>query len=49
MRSPRFPQGLTVWEANGQWQQSNGCITQERAKVLQESVLWESARVGAAF
>jgi len=73
--TPRFPQGLTVWEANGQWQQSNGRISQERAKVLllvhddtpavhtkllavveaykgsfqQESVLWESARVCAAF
>jgi len=73
--TPRFPQGLTVWEANGQWQQSNGRISQEHAKVLllvhddtpavraklraviesykkafqQESVLWESARVCAAF
>ena len=73
--TPRFPQGLTVWEANGQWQQSNGRISRERAKVLllvhddtpavrgkllavvesykkafqQESVLWESAHVCAAF
>jgi hypothetical protein len=32
--TPRFPQGLTVWEANGQWQQSDGRIGRERAKVL---------------
>jgi hypothetical protein len=32
--TPRFPQGLTVWEANGQWQQQGGRISRERAKVL---------------
>jgi len=30
----RFPQGLTVWEANGQWRGPGGGITRERAKVL---------------
>ena len=71
----RFPQGLTVWEADGQWRRPDGTIDRERAKVLllvhdgkppaltalseivgdyrkmfeQESVLWESAPVCAAF
>jgi hypothetical protein len=73
--TPRFPQGLTVWEANGQWRRGDGVIVREPAKVLllvhdesaevkreiagiiedykrsfeQESVLWETARVCAAF
>jgi len=73
--TPRFPQGLTVWEANGQWRRADGVIVREPAKVLllvhdestevkaaiggiiedykksfeQESVLWETARVCAAF
>jgi len=73
--TPRFPQGLTVWQANGQWRRNDGVIAHERAKVLllvhddtaeihnainaiierykhrydQESVLWETARVCAAF
>lgn len=73
--TPRFPDGLTVWEAAGQWRQANGRIARERAKVLllvhedtpqvrsavsaiiesykrafeQESVLWETAPVCAAF
>jgi len=73
--TPRFPQGLTVWEAGGQWRRSDGTIVRERSKVLllvhdgspavnsaittiierykqkfeQESVLWETARVCAAF
>lgn len=71
----RFPQGFTVWEANGQWRLSDGRIQRERSKVLlvvhddagtargkiagiidnykrsfdQESVLWETAKVCAAF
>ena len=71
----RFPDGLTVWEADGQWRRADASIARERAKVLllvhdgqakasraltevvtrykqrfqQESVLWESARVCAAF
>jgi hypothetical protein len=32
--TPRFPQGLTVWEANGQWRRADGVIVQEPAKVL---------------
>lgn len=73
--TPRFPEGLTVWQADGQWRESNGKIGHERAKVLllvheqsselrpaiagviaaykrsfaQESVLWETAPVCAAF
>lgn len=73
--TPRFPHGLTVWEADGQWRLPDGTISRERAKVLllihdgtppalqdlgaivgayrkrfdQESVLWESAPVCAAF
>jgi hypothetical protein len=73
--TPRFPQGLTVWEAGGQWKRADGMIVRERSKVLllvhddkpevrsaigsiierykrlfeQESVLWETARVCAAF
>jgi hypothetical protein len=73
--TPRFTDGLTVWEADGQWRGSDGRINRERAKVLllvhsenpqvraalsaiiadykhdfqQESVLWESAPVCAAF
>jgi len=71
----RFPQGFTVWEADGQWLRADGRISRERAKVLlvvhanspairealialvetykkafqQESVLWETANVCAAF
>ena len=73
--TPRFPDGLTVWEAAGQWRRSDGKIGREPAKVLllvheetpevrqsiativasykrsfhQESVLWETAPVCAAF
>ena len=73
--TPRFPDGLTVWQADGQWRRSDGHIGRERAKVLlliheettqvrealsaivasykrsfhQESVLWETAPVCAAF
>jgi hypothetical protein len=73
--TPRFPDGLTVWEADGQWRRPDGSISRERAKILlvvhdetpavraalatvvtrykrsfeQESVLWETAQVCAAF
>jgi hypothetical protein len=73
--STRFPEGFTVWQADGQWRAADGRVNQERAKVLlvvhsntpevrdtlislvesykkrfqQESVLWESAAVCAAF
>jgi hypothetical protein len=30
----RFPNGLTVWEAAGQWRQQDGVIGHERSKVL---------------
>jgi hypothetical protein len=30
----RFPEGLTVWDAHGQWRQSGGDIGTERTKVL---------------
>jgi hypothetical protein len=32
--TPRFPDGLTVWEANGQWRTPDGRINREHAKVL---------------
>ena len=73
--TPRFPDGLTVWQANGQWRDAEGRIAREPARVLllvheeqpavrrsiaeivrlykrdfhQESVLWETAPVCAAF
>jgi len=30
----RFPDGLTVWEAEGQWRTAGGAIGHERSKVL---------------
>ena len=30
----RFPEGLTTWEAEGQWRTPEGRIEQERSKVL---------------
>lgn len=30
----RFPEGLTVWEAEGQWKGAEGTIGHERTKVL---------------
>jgi hypothetical protein len=71
----RFPQGFTVWQADGQWRRADGIIEHERSKVLrivhedtaavraalasliakyksayqQESVLWETGTVCAAF
>lgn len=30
----RFPDGLTVWEADGQWRRPDGNIDHERSKVL---------------
>ena len=32
--TPQFPDGLTVWEAEGQWRRPDGKIGQERSKVL---------------
>jgi hypothetical protein len=33
--TPRFPEGLTVWRAQGQWRDSSGVIVQERSFVLE--------------
>jgi len=33
--TPRFPQGLTVTEAHGQWQMQSGSIERERSYVVQ--------------
>ena len=27
--TPRFPQGLTVWQASGQWRGNDGAIVRE--------------------
>ena len=32
--TPRFPEGLTVWEAEGQWRTPGGSIDHEQSKVL---------------
>ncbi len=32
--TPRFPQGLTVLEATGQWQGSAGGVEQERSEIV---------------
>lgn len=32
--TPRFPQGLTVWQASGQWKAADGAIVREASKVL---------------
>jgi len=32
--TPRFPEGLTVWQADGQYRTSDGSVARERAKVL---------------
>jgi len=32
--TPRFPDGLTVWEAEGQWRRPDGVVDHERSKVL---------------
>ena len=32
--TPRFPQGLTVWQASGQWRSNSGSIVQESSYVL---------------
>ena len=32
--TPRFPEGLTVWSAAGQWQSADGRITSESSYVL---------------
>jgi hypothetical protein len=32
--TPRFPDGLTAWEADGQWRREDGTIIRERTRVL---------------
>lgn len=32
--TPRFPAGLTAWDAAGQWRAPNGVVTRQPAKVL---------------
>ena len=32
--TPRFPQGLTVWQASGQWKGADGAIVHEASFVL---------------
>jgi hypothetical protein len=32
--TPRFPDGLTVWQADGQWRTPGGTIDHEQSKVL---------------
>lgn len=32
--TPRFPQGLTSWDASGQWQGASGVIERESSHVL---------------
>jgi hypothetical protein len=39
--TPRFPDGLTVLQGNGQWRNSQGIITKETAAVL--VILYESS------
>jgi hypothetical protein len=32
--TPRFPEGLTVWDAHGQWRRSDGRMVREETKVM---------------
>lgn len=32
--TPRFPDGLTVWDAKGQWKDAQGVVSKEPTKVL---------------
>jgi Protein of unknown function (DUF3574) len=32
--TPRFPAGLTIWDAAGQWRGASGQVERERSKVL---------------
>jgi hypothetical protein len=32
--TPRFPQGLSVWQASGQWRSADGTIVREASHVL---------------
>lgn len=46
--TPRFPEGLTTWTADGQWRGADGTVVREGSHVLQ--LLHErDARVDAAI
>jgi hypothetical protein len=32
--TPRFPEGLTILDASGQWREGNSTVTKERSKVM---------------
>jgi hypothetical protein len=32
--TPRFPAGLTIWDAAGQWRGASGKVGREKSKVL---------------
>jgi len=32
--TPRFPEGLTAWQASGQWRSASGAVVQEPSYVL---------------
>lgn len=44
--TPRFPAGLTWWEANGQWRSNDGTLSHERSYVLQ--IAYEASRENEA-
>jgi Protein of unknown function (DUF3574) len=50
--TPRFPRGLTVINANGQWQGPGGAIAREASKVVMivyandDSAAYRSAKIG---
>src|SRR6185369_12036202 len=33
--TPRFPQGLTVWRAEGQWREATGAIVKEPVMIIE--------------
>ncbi len=45
--TPRFPAGLTIWDAAGQWRGASGRIERERSKVL--TVLHEGDSLSEGF
>lgn len=50
--TPRFPAGLTVWDAKGQWRESHGGVYREGAKVMLivlEGRAGERARLAAVI
>ncbi len=47
--TPRFPQGLTVWQASGQWRGSDGAIVSEASHVLNLVHANDAANENAVF